>query len=80
MVSANRSGEIDNSISVVPSPNRIFHHKQTSDESGRELPAEEKQGLEMKDISGTAQLPPPNGGLQAWLHVAGAFLAYFSTW
>ncbi|KAI1614739.1 major facilitator superfamily domain-containing protein [Exophiala viscosa] len=24
--------------------------------------------------------PPPNGGLQAWLHVAGGFMLFFNTW
>lgn len=24
--------------------------------------------------------PPPNGGLQAWLHVLGAFMLWFNTW
>ena len=24
--------------------------------------------------------PPPNGGLKAWLHVAGSFVLYFNTW
>lgn len=24
--------------------------------------------------------PPPNGGLKAWLHVAGSFMLYFNTW
>lgn len=23
---------------------------------------------------------PPNGGLQAWLHILGSFLLYFNTW
>jgi hypothetical protein len=24
--------------------------------------------------------PPPNGGLQAWLHVLGGFMLFFNTW
>ncbi|CAD0100779.1 unnamed protein product [Aureobasidium mustum] len=27
-----------------------------------------------------AQLPPPNGGLTAWLQVLGCFMLYFNTW
>lgn len=27
-----------------------------------------------------APIPPPNGGLKAWMQVAGAFCLYFNTW
>lgn len=28
----------------------------------------------------TTPAAPPNGGLQAWLHILGSFFLYFNTW
>ena len=38
----------------------------------------ENQALAQQFTSSTG--PPPNGGLQAWLHVLGAFMLWFNSW
>lgn len=53
-----------------PASNLGFMSASPSDESDSE-----KQKLEQH-----AAPPPPNGGVMAWLQVAGAFFLFFNSW
>ncbi|BCS28338.1 uncharacterized protein APUU_61386S [Aspergillus puulaauensis] len=50
------------------------HHSPTLSTSAGEPPIEQPS----KAAAGPS--PPPNGGLIAWLHVAGGFMLFFNTW
>lgn len=44
-------------------------------------PREDPTGVLSSDSSGTSVKDgPPNGGLEAWMQVFGAFFMYFNTW
>jgi hypothetical protein len=44
-----------------------------------EAPSREKHGPPIISTTTTIN-PPPNGGLTAWLQVAGSFFLFFNTW
>jgi hypothetical protein len=47
------------------------------------LPVEESDGekvVPVQEAASQTPSPPPNGGLVAWLQVAGAFFLFFNSW
>ncbi|KAL4925291.1 major facilitator superfamily domain-containing protein [Aspergillus undulatus] len=47
--------------------------------SHQEMPTRERSTEKTRPATGGPS-PPPNGGLVAWLHVAGGFMLFFNTW
>ena len=48
--------------------------------NGSEHNSIETEGKPMSTLSTIPDNGPPNGGLTAWLQVAGAFFIFFNTW
>jgi hypothetical protein len=63
----------------IEAPSSVDFAKSVDDQ----LVIKDDQGLEQAPASAppvSAIAPPPNGGFEAWLQVAGAFFLFFNPW
>lgn len=52
--------------------------EETVQQTSPEIYSPEQPAAPPKHVPGPG--PPPNGGLQAWLHILGSFMLFFNTW
>ena len=67
--------EIENNDRTLPT---TIPEQEQEQEQEKQISPQTHPDIEAPSKPATS--PPPNGGLQAWLHVLGAFMLWFNTW